>query len=192
MRTSITFLLLLVLSIASNAQKLDGNWKGQMIGPNGDFELFFTFKVDADTLRGNVSSERGSIPIENGKVNGNEFSFDVNVNGQVINNTGVLDGDIIKLSAPMMDQPMELSRVKEEPKIDGKWIGKVSGPQGEFELTFTFKVDGDTLTGENSSTMGEIDLTNGNVNGNDFSFDVELQGMKIIHKCKYLVTIQLK
>jgi hypothetical protein len=34
--------------------------------------------------------------------------------------------------------------------------------------------------------MGEIDLTNGVVNGNDFSFDVDMQDMKISHKCKYL------
>jgi hypothetical protein len=55
-----------------------------------------------------------------------------------------------------------------------------------MELTFTFKMDGDKLTGKNSSVMGEIDLTNGVVNGNDFSFDVDLQGMIINHKCKYL------
>jgi hypothetical protein len=81
---------------------------------------------------------------------------------------------------------MVLTRVKEESKIDGKWLGKVSGPEGDLDLTFTFKVDGDTLTGKNSSSMGEIDLTNGIVNGNDFSFDVDVQGMIISHKCKYL------
>ncbi|MGE5798109.1 MAG: hypothetical protein ACM34N_15095 [Ignavibacteria bacterium] len=186
MKAFITFLLLLVLSIAGKAQKLDGSWKGTMTGPNGDFELLFTFKVDADSLSGNVTSEMGSIPLEKGKVNGNEFSFAVNVNGQIISNTGILDGDTIKLIAPMMDKTMELSRVKEKTKIDGKWIGKVSSPQGDMELTFTFKVDGYKLTGKNSSSMGEIDLTNGIVNGNDFSFDVDLQGMIISHKCKYL------
>jgi len=175
-----------VLSIAGNAQKLDGSWKGKMSTPNGDMELVFTFKVNADTLSGNVSSEMATLPIENGKVNGNEFSFDVNVNGQVISNTGVLNGDIIKLSAPMMPQPMELNRLKEESKIDGNWTGKVSSPQGDMDLTFTFKVEGDKLTGKNSSAMGEIDLTNGVVNGNDFSFAVDVQGMIISHKCKYL------
>jgi hypothetical protein len=55
-----------------------------------------------------------------------------------------------------------------------------------MELTFTFKVDGNTLTGTDSSAMGSIALTNGVVHGNDFSFDIELQGMKISHACKYL------
>ena len=186
MKTFITFLLLFVLTVAGNAQKLDGNWKGKMITPNGDMELLFTFKVDADSLSGNVTSDMGSIPLENGKVNGNEFSFDVNVNGEIYNNKGVLDGDTVKLSSSRMEQPLVLSRVKEESKIDGKWVGKIDNPQGEFELTFTFKVDGNTLTGKSNTPMGDIELTNGVVNGNDFSFDVDAGGMVIKHNCKYL------
>jgi hypothetical protein len=186
MKTIITVLLLLVVSIASNAQTLDGSWKGKFSGPNGDMDLVFTFKVNADTLNGDVTSEMGSLPIENGKINGNELSFDVNVNGQVISHTGVLDGDTVKLSMPFGDQVMKLSRVKEESKINGKWIGNISSPQGEMELTFTFKVDGDKLTGSDTSPMGETELSNGVVNGNDFSFDVDTGGMVIQHKCKYL------
>ena len=186
MKTTFTILLLLVLSIISNAQTLDGSWKGKFSGPNGDMDLVFTFKVNADSLNGDVTSEMGSIPIENGKITGNDFSFDVNVNGQVISHTGVLDGDTVKLSMPFGDQVMVLSRVQEESKIDGKWIGNISSPQGDMELTFTFKVDGDTLTGKNSSAMGENELTNGIVNGNEFSFDVDTGGMVIKHKCKYL------
>jgi hypothetical protein len=186
MRILVAVILSLVLSITSNAQKLDGNWKGIMMGPNGDINLLFMFKVNADTLSGTVTSDMGSLKLENGKVKGNEFSFDINVNGQVISNTGVLAGDIVKLSGPRMERPMELSRVKNDAKIDGKWMGKVSSPQGEFALTFTFKVDGNKLTGKNSSSMGEMDLTNGIVNGNDFSFDIDMQGMIISHKCKYL------
>jgi hypothetical protein len=187
MKIVISFLLLLIFSTAVNAQALDGSWKGKMTTPNGDFELVFTFKVNADSLNGNVASEMGTLPIENGKINGNKFSFDVNVNGQVFSHEGVLNGDTVKLSFPMMDgQQMTLSRVVEESKINGKWIGKVSGPQGEMELTFTFKVNGDTLTGTDSSSLGVIDLTNGNVKGNEFTFDVDLQGMVINHKCKYL------
>jgi len=186
MKTSISILLLLVFSTVISDQNIDGKWIGKMATPNGDFELTFNFKTDAATLSGDVSSQMGTIQIENGKVNGNEFTFDVNVNGQVMNHTGKLDGDIIKLSLPMIDQPMELKRVVEKSKIDGKWIGKVNNPQGEMEITFTFIVDGSKLTGKNSSMMGDIDLTNGTVNGNDFSFDVEVEGMKIVHNCIYL------
>ena len=186
MKAYIIVLLLFVFTFTCNAQNLNGSWKGVMNTPNGDMELTFTFKVNADSLSGNVTSQMGTLPLENGKVEGAKFSFDVDVNGQVIHHTGVLDSNKVKLTLPFGDQQMVLNRVVEKSKINGTWVGKVSGPQGETELTFTFKVDGDTLTGKDSSTMGDIDLTNGIVKGNDFSFDVELNGMKISHKCKYL------
>lgn len=188
MKTFFTALLFLVLSISGFAQKLDGTWKGTFSGPNGDLNLTFIFNVNADTLNGNVSSQMGTLPLENGKINRNKFSFDININGRVITNTGVLHDDTVKLSSPRRGQIMVLTRVEEKSKINGKWAGMVSGPQGDMELIFTFKVNGDTLTGTDSSSLGTINLTNGIVNGNDFSFDVDVQGMKISHKCKYLAS----
>ena len=186
MKKNMILILLFVVGAVCNAQKLDGSWKGQLTGPNGEMELVFTFKIDSASLSGTVVSPMGELQIENGKVDGDKFSFDVNVGGQVINHTAELKGDIVKMSIPMMDHPMELSRVEEKSKIDGKWIGKASGPQGEFELTFTFKVEGDSLLGKNSSAMGDFDFTNGKVNGKEFSFDVEMGEMIISHKCTYL------
>ena len=183
-----------ILSRVKEESKIDGKWKGEFNGRQGEVDLTFIFKVEADSLTGSVSSDMGTLPLENGKVDGNKFSYDIDINGRVISNTGVLEGDTIKLSSPGRERQMILSRVKEESKIDGTWIGKVSGPQGDFELTFTFKVDGDTLTGKSSSAMGEAEITDGVVNGNEFSFDVDAMGSTISHKCKYLPdgTIDMK
>ncbi len=186
MKTYFIAFLLLVFSISGFAQNLDGSWKGKMSTPNGDMDLTFTFKVIGDSLNGNVTSQMGTLPLENGRINGSEFSFDVDVNGQSIHHAGVLDSGKVKLSLPWMKKRMVLNRVNEESKINGKWIGTVSGPQGDMELLFTFKVKGDTLTGTDSSSAGVIDLTNGKINGNIFSFDINLQGMTINHKCKYI------
>lgn len=196
MKACITVLLLFVLTIASNAQNIDGKWKGKVETPNGDMNLQYTFKVAGDTLTGDVTSDYGTLPLTNGKVNGKEFSFDIDINGQTMSSKGVVEGDTAKITAPMMQKPLVLTRVTEgagaavaksgTAKIDGKWLGKVSSPQGDMELTFNFKVDGDKLTGTSSSPMGSMELTNGVVNGDDFSFDIDMQGMKISHKCKYL------
>jgi mRNA-degrading endonuclease YafQ of YafQ-DinJ toxin-antitoxin module len=186
MKIGLITLLLIVLSFSSNAQDINGSWKGTLAGMNGDMELVFTFKLDSDSLTGNVVSPMGELQLENGKVDGNNFSFDISVNGQVISHTCVLEGDIIKMSMPMMEQPVELSRVVEDSKINGKWKGTASSPQGDMELVFEFKVDGEKLTGTDTSPMGVIDISNGVVNGNDFSFDIDMGGMKISHKCKYL------
>jgi hypothetical protein len=53
-----------------------------------------------------------------------------------------------------------------------------------MELVFTFKVDGEKLTGTVVSHMGEMEITNGKVNGADFSFDVEVMDAPILHTCK--------
>jgi len=43
MRAITAVLLLFVINITCNAQKLDGSWKGKMTGPNGEMNLLFTF-----------------------------------------------------------------------------------------------------------------------------------------------------
>lgn len=186
MKVSLITFLLIAFSFSSNAQDINGSWKGTLAGMNGDMELVFTFNVDSDSLTGKVESPMGELQLENGKVDGNNFSFDISVNGQAISHTCVLEGDIIKMSMAMMDEPVELTRIVEDSKINGKWKGTASSPQGDMELVFEFKVDGEKLTGTDTSPMGVIDISNGVVNGNDFTFDIDMGGMKVSHKCKYL------
>ncbi|HES60119.1 MAG: hypothetical protein JW956_04335 [Calditrichaceae bacterium] len=61
--------------------------------------------------------------------------------------------------------------------IAGKWKGQMESPMGAMELTYTFNVEGDSLSGTASSPMGEIPLLNGKVDGKEFSFDVSFNQM---------------
>jgi len=70
--------------------------------------------------------------------------------------------------------------------IDGKWKGEMQSPNGPFELTFNFKVVGDTLTGAVVGQMGDMPITNGKVNGTKFSFDVNVNEMTISHQCTFM------
>jgi hypothetical protein len=57
--------------------------------------------------------------------------------------------------------------------IAGTWKGTAEGPQGTIERTFTFKVDGSTLTGETSSEMlGKSVINDGKVDGDNLSFTI--------------------
>jgi hypothetical protein len=57
--------------------------------------------------------------------------------------------------------------------FNGKWTAEVPGRQGGTQTnTFTFKVDGANLTGSMSTQMGDVDITNGKVDGDNISFDV--------------------
>lgn len=64
--------------------------------------------------------------------------------------------------------------------ISGKWVFNVETSAGSGTPTFTFKQDGEKLTGHYVGQLGEADLT-GMVKGSDvtFSFTVDVQGNQL-------------
>jgi opacity protein-like surface antigen len=93
--------LAMTLSAATAmAADLTGTWTGEAKAPDGSsFPLTFTFKQDGATLTGSVLVGQGDpLPISNGKVDGNKFTFDDSFNGIVIHHDCTLDGDTIKVS----------------------------------------------------------------------------------------------
>lgn len=56
--------------------------------------------------------------------------------------------------------------------ISGKWAAEMQGPQGTMTTTFTFKVEGEKLTGTVSGRGGDTPLTDGVVKGDEVSFNV--------------------
>jgi hypothetical protein len=116
-------LLLSVLMIAAgiiicSAAKIDGKWKTSMEGPDGGMELVFTFKVDGEKLTGKIVSPMGDMDLINGKVKGEEFTFDVDMGGTVIKHTCKLVGEEIKMKVDMGDMgggaPNEMTLKKVE------------------------------------------------------------------------------
>src|SRR3954469_670440 len=74
---------------------------------------------------------------------------------------------------------LSVARVAAQAKVDvtGKWAFNVETSAGGGAPTFTFKQDGEKLTGHYTGTFGEADLT-GTVKGADitFAFTVDAQG----------------
>jgi opacity protein-like surface antigen len=60
--------------------------------------------------------------------------------------------------------------------VSGKWTAQVPGRNGQTrEQTFTFKVDGEKLTGSVSGMQGnENPISDGKISGNDISFTVAM------------------
>jgi hypothetical protein len=55
--------------------------------------------------------------------------------------------------------------------ISGNWKATAEGPNGAMERTFTFKVDGNKVTGEStSSMMGKSAISDGKIEGDTVSF----------------------
>ncbi len=79
----------------------------------------------------------------------------------------------------MLALGLSAARGAAQAKVDvtGKWAFNVETSAGAGAPTFTFKQDGEKLTGHYTGTFGEADLT-GTVKGADitFSFTVDAQG----------------
>jgi hypothetical protein len=57
--------------------------------------------------------------------------------------------------------------------ITGTWKGTADTPNGTFERTFVFKVDGNKLSGETSSqTMGKSAINDGKIDGDAVTFSI--------------------
>jgi hypothetical protein len=68
---------------------LTGKWTGSVHAPDGnDYPLNYNLKVEGDKLTGTGDSQAGSVPITDGKVNGSDFSFTIDVGGVAVKNTG--------------------------------------------------------------------------------------------------------
>jgi len=63
--------------------------------------------------------------------------------------------------------------------IDGTWKGTRDTPNGPFEVTYTYKVEGKVLTGTWKTQFGETSLQNGKVDGKTFSYSITFNDMTI-------------
>jgi autotransporter translocation and assembly factor TamB len=90
---------------------------------------------------------------------------------------------VVLVAAPCAAQDAQKAKVD----ITGAWTMTVDSPQGQMTITANFKQEGETLTGNHVSEMGEATLK-GTVKGNDVNYTLTLdmggQQMSIVHKAK--------
>jgi hypothetical protein len=78
---------------------LSGKWTGTLKTPDGnDLQINFVFKVDGDKLTGTAQGDGDPVPIDSGKIIGNEFSFSAsNPQGVVFKHSGKFLGDSVSM-----------------------------------------------------------------------------------------------
>ena len=107
-KLALAALFLALGTVSALAADFNGKWNGDVTTPRGTQTLVFDFHVDGSTLTGKVTTPRGEIDITNGKVDGDNISFDtvMNFNGNefTISYTGKADGDTIKFTRQMGDR----------------------------------------------------------------------------------------
>jgi hypothetical protein len=93
---------------------LNGSWKGKVKTPNGnEADLTYVFKVDGEKLTGSVISQWGEHPIIDGKVKGDEYSFNQTYEDLKIMHSGKVTGDSLFVKIELADNPaMEATFVR--------------------------------------------------------------------------------
>jgi hypothetical protein len=66
--------------------------------------------------------------------------------------------------------------------FDGRWEGSMSTPNGDLQIAFNFKVDGNKLTGTVEAPNGEIPIEDGKVEGNKISFKTHFNDSEVNHE----------
>jgi hypothetical protein len=60
--------------------------------------------------------------------------------------------------------------------VTGQWVAQVPGRDGGLmETTFTFKADGEKLTGSMANQFGEREISDGKISGDAISFNVNIE-----------------
>jgi hypothetical protein len=99
-----------VCILGATAADVAGLWKASFTPPDGHHhESTLDLQVEGDKVTGKISSKRGSVPITDGKVNGNAITFTVNRKGNgddiTVTFTGTVEMDTMKLKMQYGERP---------------------------------------------------------------------------------------
>ncbi|WP_347158069.1 TonB-dependent receptor domain-containing protein [Pontibacter chitinilyticus] len=92
----------------ATTNSLTGRWQGKM----GERELTLDLVADSTTLTGTVQTPMGQLPVTNGVIAGNTFSFNLVFNGNTVPYKGSIAGDQLLLTADFMGRQVEGTLVR--------------------------------------------------------------------------------
>ena len=192
---SFLFLLLCATTVAAQSANAAGTWDATLTSPQGTFNVQLILKQDGEKVSGMVKSPRGETPIE-GTLSGKDLKLKYTIkfqdNDMLIVLTGVLDGASVKGSADYggladgdfnakragdaaaetTKAPASTTAAGDKTDISGAWVFQVETSAGSGSPTFTFKQDGEKLTGQYKGAFGEAPLT-GTVKGGKVDFEIK-------------------
>jgi hypothetical protein len=209
---SFAFVLLTAISATAQSSGAAGTWDTTLTSPQGTFNVQMILKQDGEKVSGVVKSQRGEIPIQ-GTLNGKDLKLAYTIkfqdNDMLITLTGALDGAAIKGSADyggLAEGEFNAKRAGDaaattsttaaasapatnQTNISGEWAFQVETAAGSGTPTFTFKQDGEKLSGQYKGAFGEAPLTGTFKDGKiEFSIKVDAQGQQLT--LKYAGTLE--
>ena len=162
-----------------------GEWDVTINSPQGTNQSVLTLKKDGDAWSGAMKGARGERVLQDIVVKGNELRFAMKVNFQgndaIFSYVGTLEKGALKGSADFAGMATgDWSAVRKAAvsasgpatgaapappaapgaiDVSGNWVFAVETGAGSGQPTFTFKQDGEKLTGTYSGAFGKANLT---------------------------------
>jgi len=187
-------------SIGVAQGKIDptGTWDLTIESPQGSRNATAVLKADGDKISGSMKRQQGDLPLT-GTLKGNAITLIYSIKFQdqdlKITLTGTADKDSMKGDADFggFAQGTWSAKRHQEgaapaagpsssaPNISGNWAFEVQTDQGSGSPSFTFKQEGEKLTGTYKGAFGEGPV-DGTVKGNAINFNVKVnaQGQDVV------------
>src|ERR1700749_136717 len=98
------FLLLCFFVSFAAIENLNGKWSGLLKTDQGDeYPLVYNFRIDGNQLTGTAKTPKGDMPINDGTIKGNTFTFNVMIGDMEIDHTGKFYGDSVGVDLSLGD-----------------------------------------------------------------------------------------
>jgi hypothetical protein len=190
-------------SFAAQGSGVVGSWDITIDSPQGQNKAVLVIAKNGDKLSGTLKSARGERPLESVTLSGSDITMvmKANIQGQdmVFTYKGKVEKDSMKGDAdfggfatgtwsavPHKDGAAAPAAAPSSAaqaggmNVSGEWNVTVETSAGSGSPSFTFKQDGETLTGTYKGQFGESPLT-GTVKGNDIKFTIKInaQGQEL-------------
>ncbi|HLF84624.1 MAG TPA: hypothetical protein VI837_10655 [Blastocatellia bacterium] len=206
----VALLLLGTPSQAAQGANIVGSWDITVESPQGKNQSLLVIKKDGEKLGGTIKGARGERPLESVALNGSNITFVVkaNIQGQdmVFTYKGKVEKDSMKGDADFggfatgtwsavphkEGDAAPAAMAASAPQADGvnitgDWSVTVETSAGSGNPGFTFKQEGEKLTGMYKGQLGEGPLT-GTVKGADINFTIKVnaqgQDLTIVYSGK--------
>jgi len=99
-----TLLLCCFLMGFGTVTNLNGKWSGLLKTDQGDeYPLLYNFKINGSQLTGTAKTPKGDMPINDGKIVGSTFTFNVVIGTMEIDHSGKFYGDSVGVDISLGD-----------------------------------------------------------------------------------------